>query len=71
MSKPVYEQYDFVSWFTNDVRPVMPEGYSEEEKKQWKEKENQGLPLLFTMMWRPAGGNLKGRTKPWEMKKAN
>lgn len=66
IGQAAYESVGFLPWGVNDVKPVMPEGYSEEEKKVWRQLEESILPFNPTVMWRPAGGKLNGRTKPWE-----
>ncbi|KAM5442312.1 hypothetical protein MferCBS31731_002687 [Microsporum ferrugineum] len=68
--RPVYERRGFICTDAWDVDCPMPEGLSEEKKREFEAAREQLLPVPNACMWRPKGGvYIEGVTeKPWETK---
>ncbi|KAK2867769.1 hypothetical protein FQN49_003488 [Arthroderma sp. PD_2] len=68
--RQVYERRGFISVDSRDIWPSMPEGLSEEDRKEFEIARKETLPAPNSCMWRPKGGvYIEGVTeKPWEVK---
>lgn len=54
--QPVYEKLRFIPYKVDKVSPVMPPGYTAEQKAEWEKMEKDILPIESITMWRPKGG---------------
>lgn len=65
----LYKKHGFIAVEDHMLETSMPEGLSEDEKREWEELDRLMLPFHDTIMWRPAGGvYVDGVTvKPWEV----